>query len=120
LYAGGGTRDIMLQGKGTSWNYWSMSLSQDLLKDDRLTLSASCSNPFRTTTFRNSSNGTNYTSWDLTRVSQSNFQFTVSYRIGSLKASVKKASVSISNDDVKSGGGSGGQGGAPQQGGGGH
>ena len=38
------------------------------------------------------------------------FSLTLSYRIGELKASVKKAERSISNDDVKSGGGSGSQG----------
>jgi hypothetical protein len=33
------------------------------------------------------------------------FGISVSYRIGELKASVKKAARSISNDDVKGGGG---------------
>ena len=33
------------------------------------------------------------------------FGVSVSYRIGELKASVKKAARTISNDDVKSGGG---------------
>ncbi|WP_262351999.1 hypothetical protein [Bacteroides bouchesdurhonensis] len=32
-------------------------------------------------------------------------EFSISYRIGELKASVKKASWSINNDDVKEGGG---------------
>ena len=36
----------------------------------------------------------------------------VSYRIGELKASVKKAARSIENDDVKGGEGGGGQGGS--------
>lgn len=35
----------------------------------------------------------------------------ISYRIGELKASVKKAARSISNDDVKGGGGTQGGGG---------
>jgi hypothetical protein len=38
------------------------------------------------------------------------FAVTVSYRIGELKASVRKAERSISNDDVKSGGGNSGGG----------
>ena len=44
-------------------------------------------------------------------VSRQGFGISVSYRIGELKASVKKAARTISNDDVKSGGsGSGGGG----------
>lgn len=39
------------------------------------------------------------------------FGLSVSYRIGELKASVKKAVRTITNDDVKSGGGSGATGG---------
>ena len=38
------------------------------------------------------------------------FAVTVSFRIGELKASVRKAERSISNDDVKSGGGNSGGG----------
>ena len=39
---------------------------------------------------------------------QQRFSLSISYRIGELKASVKKAERSISNDDVKGGGNSGG------------
>jgi hypothetical protein len=39
---------------------------------------------------------------------QQRFNLSVSYRIGELKASVKKAERSISNDDVKGGGSSSG------------
>ena len=43
------------------------------------------------------------------------FGVSVSYRIGELKASVKKAARSISNDDVKGGGGGGNAGGGGGQ-----
>ena len=43
-------------------------------------------------------------SWSKT--SSRRFYFSVTYRFGSLKASVKKAQRGIENDDVKSGGGS--------------
>lgn len=36
------------------------------------------------------------------------YGFSISYRFGELKASVKKAARSIDNDDVKGGGGGGG------------
>ena len=36
------------------------------------------------------------------------YGFSISYRLGELKASVKKAARSIDNDDVKGGGGGGG------------
>jgi hypothetical protein len=47
------------------------------------------------------------------RVTQ-RFSLTLSYRIGELRASVRKAERSISNDDVKSGGGSGNSGGSSE------
>ena len=45
------------------------------------------------------------------KYSRQRFGISVSYRIGELKASVKKAARTISNDDVKSSGGEGGGGG---------
>ena len=48
-------------------------------------------------------------SWN--KYTRQRFGVSVSYRIGELKASVKKAARTISNDDVKSSGGEGGGGG---------
>ena len=42
------------------------------------------------------------------KYNQQSFGVSVSFRMGELKASVKKAERSISNDDVKGGGGQGG------------
>jgi hypothetical protein len=42
------------------------------------------------------------------------FSLSISYRIGELKASVRKAERSISNDDVKGGGNSGEGGGSAE------
>ena len=47
----------------------------------------------------------------LNKYTRQRFGVCISYRIGELKASVKKAARTISNDDVKSSGGEGGGGG---------
>ena len=54
--------------------------------------------------------GENFLSKSSSRYQSRSFGISLSYRIGELKASVKKAR-SINNDDVKGGGGQGGQGG---------
>ena len=59
---------------------------------------------FDSTTF-----GDNFYSTNKSRYPNRSFGMSISYRIGELKASVKKAVRSINNDDVK-GGGEGGQG----------
>lgn len=58
----------------------------------------------------NTVNGDNFRQESNYRYSRQRFGVSVSYRIGELKASVKKAARTIENDDVK--GGDGGQGGA--------
>lgn len=55
--------------------------------------------------------GANFWQENTYRYSRQRFGLSVSYRIGELQASVKKAARSIENDDVKGGEG-GGQGGA--------
>ena len=49
---------------------------------------------------------TNFRQSSWSKTSSRRFYFSVTYRFGSLKASVKKAERGIENDDVKSGGGS--------------
>ena len=54
----------------------------------------------------NTLEGVGFTQGELwSKYSRQRFGISVSYRIGELKASVKKAARSISNDDVKGGGG---------------
>lgn len=106
----GQTPWVMLQGKGSSFFDYGLSVNKSFLKK-RLTLTAFASNFFKkymdqTTTLED----TNFVQESWNKYSRQRFGFSVSYRIGELKASVKKAARSISNDDVKSGGG-GGEGG---------
>lgn len=86
------------------WNGCYASLQRSFLKDNRLTVSISIRNPYkkfihtRTETihgdFLQSSS-----LWQRTR----SIGLSVSYRFGSLKASVKKAATSITNDDMVGG-----------------
>jgi outer membrane receptor protein involved in Fe transport len=119
INAGGSTPDYQLQGKGSGWSFYSCNVSKSFLKD-RLTVSANVSNLF---TKYLKYNGTTSSSTFVYKTSVSYpsryFAFTVSYRIGDLKATVKKAEHSITNDDVKQSGSQGSQGGGAPQGGGG-
>ena len=104
----GQTPWIMLQGKGSRFFDYSLSVNKSFLKK-RLTLSAYASNFFKKYK-RNSSHleDVNFVQDSYNRYTRQRFGFSISYRIGELKASVKKATRSISNDDVKDGGGNGG------------
>lgn len=104
----GQTPWIMLQGKGSRFFDYSLSVNKSFLKK-RLTLSAYASNFFKKYK-RNSSHleDVNFVQDSYNRYTRQRFGFSISYRIGELKASVKKATRSISNDDVKGGGGNGG------------
>ncbi len=112
LNAGGSTPYISLQGKGSGYSYYSLSVNRSFLKD-RLTVSVYGSNLFsKYMSFDNSTFGANFYSTNKSRYPNRSFGMSISYRIGELKASVKKAARSINNDDVKGGGGGeGGQGG---------
>ena len=97
--------------EGSSFFDYSLNLNKSFL-DRRLSISAFASNFFKK--YRRSDsytegNGFRQDSWN--RYSRQRFGISISYRIGELKASVKKAARTISNDDVKGGGsGSGGGG----------
>ena len=107
----GQTPWIMLQGKGSSFFDYGLSVNKSFL-NKRLTLSAFASNFFKKYTSPTSSiEGVGFTQDSWNRYTRQRFGVSVSYRIGELKTSVKKAARTISNDDVKSGGGEGGGGG---------
>ena len=107
----GQTPWIMLQGKGSSFFDYGLSVNKSFL-NKRLTLSAFASNFFKKYTSPTSSiEGVGFTQDSWNRYTRQRFGVSVSYRIGELKASVKKAARTISHDDVKSGGGEGGGGG---------
>ena len=108
----GQTPWIMLQGKGSSFFDYGLSVNKSFL-NKRLTLSAFASNFFKKYMDQSSTTeGAGFIRESSYKYSRQRFGISVSYRIGELKASVKKAARTISNDDVKSGGsGSGGGGG---------
>ena len=111
----GQTPWIMLQGKGSSFFDYGLSVNKSFL-NKRLTLSAFASNFFKKYTSPTSSiEGVGFTQDSWNRYTRQRFGVSVSYRIGELKASVKKAARSISNDDVKGGGGGGNAGGGGGQ-----
>ena len=107
------TPNINLQGRGSSYSDYSMSIQKSWLKK-RLTLTLSASN------FLKKYKHNNYTTEDTSFHANSwskyvnhRFSLSISYRIGELSASVRKAERSISNDDVK-GGGNGGSSGSSE------
>jgi len=107
----GETPWIMLQGKGSSFFSYSVNLNKSFL-NRRLSLSAFASNFFQKyNKFESHIEGQGFLQDSWNKYPQMRFGFSVSYRIGELKASVKKAARTITNDDVKSGGSSTGAGG---------
>jgi hypothetical protein len=107
----GQTPWIMLQGKGSSFFDYGLSVNKSFLKK-RLTLSAFASNFFKKYQHPTSSiEGVGFIQDSWNKYTRQRFGVSISYRIGELKASVKKAARTISNDDVKSSGGEGGGGG---------
>ena len=109
----GSTPYVSLQGKGSSYYDYSISVNRSFLKEKRLTVSAFAGNFFKKyMTNKNMVNGDNFWQESSYRYSRQRFGMSISYRIGELKASVKKAARTIENDDVKGGdGGGSGQGG---------
>lgn len=89
----------MLQGKGSSYFDYGLSVNKSFF-DKRLTLSAFASNFFKKYMDNtNTLEGVGFTQESWSKYSRQRFGISVSYRIGELKASVKKAARSISNDD---------------------
>lgn len=102
----GQTPWIMLQGEGSRFFGYSLNLSKSFL-EKRLTLSAFAGNFHKKyNTYKSHTEGAGFRQDTWSKYPQMNFGLSVSYRIGELRASVKKAVRTISNDDVKSGGGS--------------
>lgn len=100
----GGDADGLYARRGTTW-FHGLGLQRSFLKDDRLTVKLRTQNPFGGRYFHNR----HYTiHGDYTGVSDfaftgRYFQLTVSYRFGSLKASVKKTATTIDNSDLVGG-----------------
>ena len=99
---------ISLQGKGSGFFGYGLNVTKQFLKQ-RLTLSVYASNFFKKyMRYTDTTSGPTFTQRSWSRFVQQQFGLSVSFRIGELKASVKKAERTISNDDVKEGGRQGG------------
>ena len=99
------TPNVRLQGRGSSYSNYSLSIQKSWLKK-RLNLTLSATNFLRKYKYFNYHTTDSFfeaANWSK-NLSQT-FSLSISYRIGELKASVKKAERSITNDDVKGGGG---------------
>ncbi len=81
--------------------YYGFSLQRSFLKDNALTVQIHAQNPGRKySSWCSKTDRGPYTGINETKVSQGNtYTLRVSYRFGSVKAQVKKTSVSVNNDD---------------------
>jgi hypothetical protein len=107
------TPRVSLQGKGSGYSSYSLSVQKSLLKN-RLNISLSATDFLKKYKKYNSTMEDSFFHADMWSKSvQQRFGISVSYRIGELRASVKKAERTITNDDVKGGdsNGNGGNGG---------
>ncbi|WP_298453775.1 outer membrane beta-barrel family protein [uncultured Prevotella sp.] len=104
------TPGITLQGRGTSYTSYGININKSFLKK-RLTISAFASNFLKKyMEYKNTMSSADFIQKSVSKYDNQRFGISVNYRLGELKASVKKAARSISNDDVKGGGnGSGGK-----------
>ena len=102
---------------GVAARNWNISLQRNFLKEERLSVRLSLSNPITTahpkmqTKSYNTSYKTIATAWQPTRRM---FMIGISYRFGKMSGYVKKTAKSISNDDLQnqskqSGGGQSGE-----------
>lgn len=100
-----GTSDLYYRYDPCNFNY-TVRLSRSFLKDDKLTFSVSASNPIGNSKTRMEQNIINgdYRGSHVYRYNKKNVYFSVSFRFGELKASVKKVNKSIENSDLQEGG----------------
>lgn len=95
------TPQVTLQGKGIRWFDYSASVSKSFM-DKRLTLSAFANNFFnKYISFSSTEEGAAFFRETSTRNQRMHFGMSVNFRIGELKAGVRKAERTVSNDDVK-------------------
>lgn len=111
----GMTPRTILQGRGSSYASYTLSVNKAWF-NKRLNVSVSATNflkKYRTS--ESTMQDVNFLSDSWARYQQQRFAFSVSYRFGELKASVRKAERTISNTDVKGGGSNGDSGGSDSQ-----
>ncbi len=101
-----------LYGYYTGTMYYNFSLQRSFLKEDRLTVSLSTANLFNASKFNKITMYTtqgDYTGFDRYWQFMREFRLTVTFRFGSLKASVKQTNKTIENNDLEGGSGQGGK-----------
>ncbi len=109
-YFGGSAPSKDLQSKHSGYYYYGISINKKLFKD-KLQISVGARNFLKKNRkFTSTTNDINFISEAISYSPQRAFSFTIRYRFGELKASVKRTQKTISNDDLK--------GGDPQGGGG--
>lgn len=98
------TPSITLQGRGTSHTSYGININKSFLKQ-RLSVSAFASNFLQKYMEHKSTTSTaDFIQKSVSKYDYQNFGISISYRLGELKASVKKTARTINNDDVKDGG----------------
>ena len=121
LHGGGSTGGVSLQTKSKGFYFYGLSLSRSFLDEDRLRMTLSSGGFIKRYMKQRSETYTEtFRQLSLTKSDRLYFSFGLSYRLGSLKAVVKKVERSIENSDVMQGGGGsqgGSQGGQGGQGG---
>lgn len=104
LWLGGNTSQVALQGRTAGFFFYSFNLSRAFLKEDRLSVNLQAGNFIgRYQNFRNTTSTSQMHMFTNTRTDFLRYSIGISYRLGSLKASVKKTQRSIENDDVLKG-----------------
>lgn len=104
LWLGGNTKQVTLQGRTAGFYFYSLNLSRTFLKEDRLSINLQAGNFIgRYHNFRNTTSTSQMHMFTNTRTDFLRYSIGISYRLGSLKASVKKTQRSIENDDVLKG-----------------
>lgn len=100
----GGEASDLYSHSGHMW-FHSLSLQRSFLKEDRLTVSLRAQNPFggKYMTFSSYYTGGDYTGYNQFKSTHRMFMLNISYRFGSLKASVKKTATTIDNSDLVGG-----------------
>lgn len=103
-YGGYYSAGIQLQGEGTDYYYYGLTLNRSFLKQERLTVSLSANNFLsKFMSYKYSSGTKDYYKFTNQKNEQRNFSLNVSYRIGDLRTAVKKVARGIVNDDLKGG-----------------
>lgn len=104
LWLGGNTSQVALQGRTAGFFFYSFNLSRAFLKEDRLSVNLQAGNFIgRYQNFRNTTSTSQMHMFTNSRNDFLRYSIGISYRLGSLKASVKKTQRSIENDDVLKG-----------------